>query len=71
MSQENVDALLDRWINDEEFRSSARTDLDAAIKSTGLELNDEEWEALRAIDLSTVTNQQLEERISKGRGGFC
>ena len=38
------------------------------MKSVGLELGDEEWQALRAIDLSSLTDQQLEERYSKQGG---
>jgi len=48
-----------------------RVDLDAAVKSAGPELDDEERQAVQAIDLSSLTDQQLEERISKQGGGRC
>lgn len=50
MSQQAVEQLIDRWITDAEFREALRADPEAAVKAAGVELTEEEWAALRAID---------------------
>lgn len=46
MSQEKVEALMDRWINDRDFRAGVQEDLQCALIEIGAELT--------ATELSTV-----------------
>jgi len=64
MSREAVDQLMDRWTGDRAFREAIRTDPEGAIKSTGVELDESEWQALREIDWS-VPDHELEARVSR------
>ena len=48
--QEAIASLLERWMNDEVFRASFRQDPEAAVKASGVQLSDDAWAALRAID---------------------
>jgi hypothetical protein len=48
--QEAIASLMERWINDEAFRASFRQDPEATVKASGIQLSDDAWAALRAID---------------------
>lgn len=65
MSLENVIKLIDRWIEDSEFRAALRRDSEAAVKSMGVDLTEEEWEVFRTIDW-TLSDEELQKRISRG-----
>ena len=64
MSQTAVKTLMDRWRNDQVFRTQFRSDPESAVRSTGVELDDAEWAALRSVDWS-VSDAELESRINK------
>lgn len=64
MSREAVESLIDRWINDPVFREELRKDPEGAIRSTGVELDEEEWAALRRIDWG-LTDEDLRLQVSK------
>jgi hypothetical protein len=51
--------LIRRWNEDAEFRDAIREDLDSAIESTGLELDESTWEALRSVDWSLSDDELL------------
>ena len=44
------DDVIERWANDEQFRDDFRADPEAALRDSGIELTDEEWEAVRTTD---------------------
>jgi hypothetical protein len=67
MSQSGVEILLDRWENDTAFRAALRADAAAAVKASGVNLSDDEWAALRAIDWSQ-NDEALSARASKAGG---
>ncbi len=64
MSQSAVEILIDRWMNDPAFREGLRADPEAAVRSTGVELSEDEWTALRSVDWS-ATDEELQSRVSK------
>ncbi len=64
MSQEAVEELLDRYMNDTWFRAKMKADPRRALAESGLELTDEEQESLHGMDWS-LPDAQLQERISK------
>jgi hypothetical protein len=63
MSREAVEALMERWMDDNAFRLAIRTDPEATIRATGLELSPEEWAAVRNIDWS-LSDEELTTRSS-------
>jgi hypothetical protein len=66
VSSGKIDALLDRWYNDAEFRAAMRADPAGTLARCGIDLSDEEREALLRLDPARrPTDAQLEERISK------
>jgi hypothetical protein len=65
MAQAAVQTLVDRWLNDPSFRGALRADPEAAVRATGLDLDADEWAALRAIDWKT-SDSELEARLSPG-----
>jgi len=64
MSRAALELLLDRWMNDPAFRTAFQTDAAAAVRSSGVELNDEEWGALRRLE-QTWKDGQLQPRVFK------
>lgn len=70
MSREAIEQLIDRWTEDPAFRAAVRQDPEAAVRSMGLELNADEWAALRAVDWS-LSDEELTTRANKGVGCFC
>lgn len=65
MSQQAIEILFDRWMNDPTFRVAIRQDPEEAVRRTGVELTQEEWAALHAIDWS-LSDEQLQARVNKG-----
>jgi hypothetical protein len=61
---ESMQELADRFMNDSNFREEMRRDPEGAAERSGLQLDDEDREALRSIDWSG-TDEQLNERVSK------
>lgn len=64
MSGEAIKQLIERWTNDEAFRNEVRKDPEAAVRATGLELTEEEWAGVRAVDWS-LSDEELQARVNK------
>ena len=64
MSREQMEQLTDRWMNDPAFRAAIRQDPEGAVRATGLELDADEWAAIRRIDWS-LSDEELSSRASK------
>ena len=65
MSRETVEHLMDRWINEPAFRTEMRKDPEAAVRSSGMALNEDEWAAVRGMDWN-LPDAELQARMSKG-----
>ena len=63
MSRAAVETLIDRWMNEPDFRAALRKDADAAVHASGVELTSEEWDALRRIDW-TLSDEELQTRVN-------
>ena len=64
MKSENVDQLVEKWINEPAFREKMEKDFDGAIKSSGIRLSPEELEAVRNQVMAT-NDEALKARVSK------
>jgi hypothetical protein len=64
MSQAGVETLLDRWTNEPAFRERMRQDPEGTVRDAGVELDEDEWAALRAINWSS-SDQDLQSLVSK------
>jgi hypothetical protein len=56
--------LIKRWQEDATFRAAVRADLDSAVESTGVQLDDATWAALRSVDWS-LSDDELEARYGR------
>jgi hypothetical protein len=56
--------VMDKWLNDTSFRSTLRADPEGAVRALGVELNPEQWTAVRRQ--LALPDEQLQARISKG-----
>ena len=65
MSYEQVGKLIDRWVNDPNFRNELRKDPEGAVKKAGAQLSGEELAELQKINW-TASDEQLKSQISKG-----
>ncbi|HMS40831.1 MAG TPA: Os1348 family NHLP clan protein [Pyrinomonadaceae bacterium] len=65
MSRQAVETLMDKWMNDTNFRDELRTDAEGTIKATGFDLDADEWAAVRNMDFSQ-SDEELMSRASKG-----
>ena len=63
MSRAAVETLIDRWMNEPDFRSALRQDAEAAVHTSGVDLSAEEWGALRQIDWN-LPDEELQSRIN-------
>lgn len=64
MSQEAFKEVVDRWMNDPQFRSEVRKDPEGAISRTGKSFTEEERGALKKVDWS-LSDEELKARVSK------
>lgn len=64
MSREAVGKLVDRWMNEPSFREELRANSEEAVRRSGVELDAEEFAALRNMDWS-LPDEALQSRISK------
>ena len=69
-NQEAMQQLADRFMNDADFREAMKQDPEGAAERSGLQLDDEDRQALKSIDWSG-TDEQLNERVSKMPIRFC
>ena len=67
MAREAIEQLLDRWTNEPAFREQMRADPEGAVRESGVELDEDEWAALRSADWD-LTDEELAERASKPGG---
>ena len=65
----SIEQVMDRWSDDEDFRTAFAADPKAAVKDAGLELTDEEWVTVEASNLAEQGEHALKERVSKSGGG--
>ena len=63
---DSMQQLADRFMNDEQFREEMRRDPEGAAEGSGLQLDEEDRQALRSIDWSG-SDEELKERLSKSR----
>ena len=64
MDKQHGQLILDRWTEDEAFRTLMRSDPIGAATSTGIELSDEDTEFLRSVDW-TLSDEELEQLLEK------
>jgi len=70
MSREAIEELVERWMDDATSRAAVRQDPEGAVRSTGLELSEDEWAAVRGIDWS-LSDEELASRASKSSSCAC
>jgi hypothetical protein len=68
-NQEAMQQLTDRFMNDADFRERMKQDPEGTAQSEGLQLDDEDRQALQSVDWS-LSDEQLKERVSQRRL-FC
>lgn len=64
MSMQEIGKLIDKWVNDQNFRQEIRKNPEQAVRATGAHLTPEEWQALRGVDWN-CSDEELKTRISK------
>ncbi len=55
---------MDRWINESAFRTEMRKDPEAAIRNSGMPLDEDEWAAVRGMDWN-LPDAELQARMNK------
>lgn len=68
MSRDAVSTLIDRFLNEPDFRSAFSRDPEAAVRHEGIDLSESEFEALRAA-VWTHADEPLKSRVSRGTFG--
>ena len=66
MAREEIGLLLGGWTDEPVFCEQMRADLEAGVRDSGVELDDEEW-AARSMDWAR-SDEELVERASKVPG---
>ena len=64
MSQAGIDALVERYLDDPEFRADFSRNPEAAVRHAGFELDEAELAALHAAD-GVRLGEALRSRISR------
>lgn len=64
MSYEAMGKLMDRWMQDTDFRVAMRKNPKEAVRQSGVLLTDEEQETLMHIDWQ-LSDEALQMRVSK------
>ncbi len=65
MASEGLRALIARANNDKEFLRQLLSDPESAVRAGGFELSSDEMEAVRSQYQGQLTDEQLENRVSK------
>ena len=65
MGMQEVGQLIDKWINDKNFREALRKDPKIAVQKSGVKLSSEEWDLFKNVDWS-LSDEELKARINKG-----
>lgn len=68
MSRQSVETLMDKWMDDTEFREQFRRDPEKKIRAGGYELDKTEWQAIKTMDWS-ASDEELMSRVSKAGPG--
>jgi hypothetical protein len=68
-NQEAMQKLTDRFMNDPDFRERMKQDPEGTAQSEGIQLDEEDKQALQSVDWS-LSDEQLKERVSQRRL-FC
>jgi hypothetical protein len=63
-NQEAMQQLADRFMNDADFREEMRQDPEGAAERSGLQLDEENRQALKSMDWSS-SDEELHARVSK------
>ncbi len=66
LTKEQVDAFMDRWLNDPLFARQLRTDPKAALTSCGIQPSADLVDALKGVQSSTPA-EELRRRVSRGK----
>ena len=61
---DTMQAVIDRWTENPDFREGMRTDLDGTLKGAGIDLDNDTVGQLRAVDWSQ-SDAELEELLEK------
>ena len=61
---ESMQQLADRFMNDADFREQMKQDPEGAAEHSGLQLDEEDKQALRSVDWSG-SDEALNDRVSK------
>jgi hypothetical protein len=69
-NQEAMQQLTERFMNDADFREEMRQDPEGTAQRSGLQLDEEDRQALKSIDWSG-SNEELKERVSKYSIRWC
>jgi len=64
-NQQAMQQLADRFMNDADFREQMRQDPEGTAEHSGLQLDEEDRQALKSIDWSG-SDEELNQRVSKG-----
>jgi hypothetical protein len=67
---ESMQQLADRFMNDAEFREEMKQDPEGTAERSGLQLDDEDKQALRSMDWSG-SDEELNDRVSKYGRYWC
>jgi hypothetical protein len=63
MSRQVVENLLDKWTSDPTYRVAMRKDPEATVRTLNVDLDQDEWSALRAMDWN-LPDEELRTRHS-------
>lgn len=69
-NQEAMQQLADRFMNDADFREEMKQNPEGAAERSGLQLDEEDKQALRSVDWNQP-DEQLNERVSKYKTRWC
>lgn len=65
MSYQNMGSLVDKWLNDTNFRNDLRKNPEEAVRKVGVQLSPEEWKTFKSVNWS-LPDAELKAQISKG-----
>ena len=68
MSQAGIDALVERYLDDPQFRADFSRNPEATVRRAGFDLDDEELAALHAAD-GVRLGEALRARVSRASFG--
>ena len=67
MNKNALEELIDQWMNDDSFRAELRLVPEGTVRARNIELNEDEWAALRSVDWN-MSDEALQARVSKAGG---